>query len=89
MSKRQPRINGSAVQLRPLWTEIQTAAFLNCEPAALRAARCSGTGAFARLPWIKIGTARCAPIRYRPEVVEAFVEESERCHADLEGGEVT
>jgi hypothetical protein len=63
--------------LRPLLTEPEVAEILGIPAQTLRNARATGVGGLAALPWLKVG--RC--VRYRPEVVERFLADSERGHA--------
>ena len=63
--------------LRPLLTEIEVAEILGIPTQTLRNARATGVGGLTALSWLKVG--RC--VRYRPEVVEQFLADSERGHA--------
>ena len=63
--------------LRPLLTEAEVAEILGLPMQTLRNARATGVGGLAALSWLKVG--RC--VRYRPEVVERFLADSERGHA--------
>ncbi len=62
---------------RPLLTELGVAEILGIPAQTLRNARATGVGGLAGLSWLKVG--RC--VRYRPEVVERFLADSERGHA--------
>jgi hypothetical protein len=67
---------GSASAIRPLLTEQEVSALLHLPAQTLRNARTSGTGGFATLPWLKLGTL----VRYRAEDVERWLAERERVH---------
>jgi hypothetical protein len=67
----------TAVDRRPLWTEQETAAYFNVPVQTIRNNRSTGTGAFGRLPYVKLDRM----VRYEPAVCEAYAAARRRCAA--------
>lgn len=66
---------------KKLWTELETAAYLNLKPETLATWRCT---ARYPLPFVRLGRA----IRYRPVDVERFLAER-TVRTDAVGGELS
>ena len=58
----------------PILTPVEAAAWVGCRPQTLAYARCTRTGAYASLPWVKLGHR----IGYRRSDLQRWVEQQLR-----------
>lgn len=58
----------------PLLTPAEAAAWIGCSPQTLASARCTRTGVFASIPWVKLGKR----VAYRRSDLQRWVEQQVR-----------